>query len=417
LVETYFAAPHVLDRMRSGPTAPYLDALAAELQSQDYSRRSIRRQLHNADSFGQWLTEQNLSVSEITDEAVSRYVGGMHRSNRAGYAKGYRAHNARGLPRLLNLLRGPGVTPPATQLVASVDPCLQGFERYLERVRGVAPATRTGYLRETRGFLQHVFQEADPNWSRIGPEHVASYITMRAGHLSITCRRDPITPLRAFLRYMTSEGLLSASLECAIPPIRQWKHATLPTALSPDDLAKVLAVSHERTVKGLRSRAILLLLARLGLRAGEVRRICLEDIDWRQGNLLIRAGKNHRERILPLPEDVGEALIDYLQHGRPAHKGRAIFLTLDPPYRPLVSSAPISILARQAIESAGVRTARTGAHVFRHTVATHMVCGGATFKSVSDVLGHQTLGVTGIYAKLDLSSLAKVALPWPGGAE
>lgn len=417
MVETYFAAPHVLDRMRSGPTAPYLDALAAELQSQDYSRRSIRRQLHNADSFGQWLTEQNLSVSEITDEAVSRYVGGMHRSNRAGYAKGYRAHNARGLPRLLNLLRGSGVTPPATQLVATVDPCLLGFERYLDRVRGVAPTTRSGYLRETRGFLQHVFQEADPNWSRIGPEHVASYITMRAGQLTITCRRDPITPLRAFLRYMTSEGLLSASLECAIPPIRQWKHATLPAALSPEDLAKVLAEPHERTVKGLRNRAILLLLARLGLRAGEVRRICLEDIDWRQGNLLIRAGKNHRERILPLPEDVGEALIDYLQHGRPAHKGRAIFLTLDPPYRPLVSSAPISILARQAIESAGVRTARTGAHVFRHTVATHMVCGGATFKSVSDVLGHQTLGVTGIYAKLDLSSLAKVALPWPGGAE
>lgn len=257
MIETYFAAPHVLDRMRSGPAAPYLDALATELQLQDYSRRSIRRQLHNADSFGQWLTEQNLSVSEITDEAVGRYVGGMHRSTRAGYAKGYRAHNARGLPRLLNLLRKSGVTPPATQLVATVDPCLLGFERYLERVRGVAPTTRGGYLRETRGFLQHVFHEADPNWSRIGPEHVASYITMRAGQLTITCRRDPITPLRAFLRYMTSEGLLSASLECAIPPIRQWKHATLPAALSPEDLAKVLAEPHERTVKGLRNRAIL----------------------------------------------------------------------------------------------------------------------------------------------------------------
>jgi hypothetical protein len=139
LIETYFAAPHVLDRMRSGPAAPYLDALVTELQSQDYSRRSIRRQLHNADSFGQWLTEQNLSVSEITDEAVSRYVGGMHRSTRAGYAKGYRAHNARGLPRLLNLLRGSGVTPPATQLVATVDPCLLGFERYLDRKVAATP--------------------------------------------------------------------------------------------------------------------------------------------------------------------------------------------------------------------------------------------------------------------------------------
>lgn len=417
MVETYFAAPHVLDRMRSGPAAPYLDALATELQSQDYSRKSIRRQLHNADSFGWWLTEQNLSVAEITDEMVGRYVSGMHRSARAGCAKGYRAHNARGLPRLLHLLRASGETPPANQLAATGNPCLQDFERYLERVRGVAPSTRTGYLREARGFLQHVFQEADPDWSQIGPEHVASYITMRAGQLSITCRRDPITPLRAFLLYMTGEGLLSANLECAIPRIRQWKHAALPAALSPEDLVKVLAAPHERTVKGLRNRAILLLLARLGLRAGEVRRICLDDIDWRQGNLLIRAGKNHRERILPLPEDVGEALVDYLQQGRPSHTGRTIFLTLDPPYRPLVSSAPISMLARQAIESAGVHTARPGAHVFRHTVATHMVCRGATFKSVSDVLGHRTLGVTGVYAKLDLPALAQVALPWPGGAE
>lgn len=415
MVETYFTALHVRDRMRSGPAAPYLDALATELQLQDYSCKSIRRQLHNADSFGWWLAEQNLSVSDITDEVVGRYVSGMHRSTRAGSAQGYRAHNARGLPRLLNLLRGSGVTPPASQFVATGDLCLQDFEQYLERVRGVAPSTRTGYLREARGFLQHVFQKADPNWSQIGPGHVASYITMRAGQLSITCRRDPITSLRAFLRYMTGKGLLSVGLEYAIPPIRQWKHAALPAALSTEDLARVLAAPHERTVKGLRNRAILLLLARLGLRAGEVRRICLEDVDWRQGNLLIRAGKNRRERILPLPEDVGEALINYLQHGRPSHKERTIFLTLDLPFGPLVSSSPISMLARQAIESAGVQTARTGAHVFRHTLATHMVCGGATFKSVSDVLGHQTLGVTGIYAKLDLSSLVKVALPWPGG--
>ena len=179
--------------------------------------------------------------------------------------------------------------------------------------------------------------------------------------------------------------------------------------LSSEELAKVLEVPCERTANGLRNRAVVLLLARLGLRAGEVRRIGLDDVDWRQGNLLIRAGKNHHERILPLAEDVGEALIEYLRHGRPRYKGRTVCLTVDPPYRPLVSSAPISILARQAVERAGVQTTRPGAHVFRHTVATHMVCGGASFKSVSDVLGHRTLAVTGVYAKLDLASLAKIA--------
>ncbi|HXP85534.1 MAG TPA: tyrosine-type recombinase/integrase [Bryobacteraceae bacterium] len=417
MIETYFAAPHVLDRMRAGPMAPYLGPLAAELQSQDYSRKSIRRQLRNADSFGWWLTEQNLTAAEITDDLVGRYIGDLHRSARAGYSKGYRPHNARGLPRLLDLLRGSSVLPPVVAPAPRGTGPLQEFDRYLERVRGAARATRIGYLREVRGFVKHVFGDSDPHWTEIGPEHVASYITLRAAKLPITCRRDPITPMRSFLRYMTGEGLLSAHLEYAIPPIRQFKHASLPAALSPEELGKVLAVPCERTVKGLRDRAIILLLARLGLRAGEVLRLHLEDVEWRQAKLLVRAGKNHRERVLPLPEDVGEALTNYLKDGRPSADRRAMFLNLCYPHRPLGSSVTIWAIATQALRQAGVSTTRPGAHVFRHTVATHMVCGGATFKSVSDVLGHQTLGVTGIYAKLDLASLAKVALPWPGGAQ
>lgn len=417
MVESYFTAPWVLDRMRSGPLAPYLDALAAELQVLDHSRRGIRRQLCNVSSFGRWLFEQRLSVASITDEVIGRYVELMHRSVRAGYQKGYPPHNARGLPRLLALLRRSGILPaviPATKPGADR---LREFDRYLERVRGAARSTRIGYLRETCSFLKHVFHGGEPDWSQVRPDHVASYITMRAGELPITCRRDPITPLRAFLRYMTGEGLLAGHLVYAIPPIRQWKHAALPVALSPSELGKVLTLAHEGTAKGLRNRAILLLLARLGLRAGEVLRLCLEDIDWRQGKLLVRAGKNHRERILPLPEDAGAALAAYLKDGRPASSQRAVFLNLCPPYRPLHSSQTIWVVATQALRDAGVSTSRPGAHVFRHTVATHMVCGGATFKSVSDVLGHQTLGVTGIYAKLDLPALAKVALPWPGGAQ
>ena len=417
MIETYFAAPHVLDRMRSGLMAPYLCPLATELQAQDYSRKSIRRQLRNADSFGCWLTEQGLRPADITDDLLGRYIGDLHRSARAGYSRGYRPHNARGLPRLLDLLRGSGVLPPAVAPVQPDADPLQEFDRYLERVLGAARATRTGYLREVRGFVKHVLGDSDPHWTEVGPEHVASYITLRAAKLPITCRRNPITPMRSFLRYMTGEGLLSAHLEYAIPPIRQWKHASLPAALSPEELGKVLAVPCECTAKSLRNRAIILLLARLGLRAAEVLRLHLEDVEWRQAKLLVRAGKNHRERILPLPEDVGEALTSYLKEGRPSTDRRAMFLNLRYPHRPLGSSVTIWAIATQALRQAGVSTPRPGAHVFRHTVATHMVCGGATFKSVSDVLGHQTLGVTGIYAKLELASLAKVALPWPGGAQ
>jgi site-specific recombinase XerD len=272
-------------------------------------------------------------------------------------------------------------------------------------------------LREARHFIKHVFGDSDPHWTEIGPEHVASYITLRAAQMSVSCRRNPLTPMRAFLRYMTGVGLLSAHLEFAIPPVRQWKQAALPAALSPDELGKVLAVPCERTVKSLRNRAILLLLARLGLRAGEVLRLHLEDVDWRRAKLLVRAGKNHHERVLPLPEDVGQALISYLKNGRPSADRRAMFLNLCYPYRSIGSSQTVGKIALQALRQAGVSTTHPGAHIFRRTVATHMVCGGATFKSVADVLGHRTLSVIGIYAKLDLASLAKVALPWPGGAQ
>jgi site-specific recombinase XerD len=416
-MERFFTAPKVLNRMRSGPMAPYLGAMATELQSQDYSRKSIRRQLRNADSFGWWLTKRNLAAGEITDDLLGRYIGGLHRSVRTGYSKGYCPHNGRGLPRLLDLLRGAGVLPPVVALAQPGPDQLQEFDRYLECVRGAARTTRIVYLREACRFIRHVFGNSDPHWTEIGPEHVASYITLRAAQLSTSCRRKPLTPMRAFLRYMTGEGLLSAHLEFAIPPIRQWQQAALPTALSPDELGKVLAVPCEGTVKSLRNRAIILLLARLGLRAGEVLRLHLEDIDWRQAKLLVRAGKNHRERALPLPEDVGQALTAYLKDGRPSANQRAIFLNLCYPFRSIGDSHTIWRIAKQALRQAGVSATHPGAHIFRRTVATHMVCGGATFKSVSDVLGHQTLGVIGIYAKLDLASLAKVALPWPGGAQ
>ena len=415
MLESYFTAPRVLNRMRSGLMAPYLDTLVAGLEAQEYSRKSIRRQLRNADSFGSWLDHQKLPLAAITGEIVSRYINGLHRSARAGYAMGYTPHNARGLARLLDLLQISGVLLAARPPGIVPDSRLCDFDQYMERVRGAAPGTRSIYLHEARSFLAHVFPAGDTDWSRVRPEHVVSYVTTRAAQLSATCRRHFVTPLRAFLRYLAGQGMLPASLEHAIPRFRQWRHAVLPAVLSAEELERVLAVSWGRTVQGLRNRAILLLLAHLGLRAGEVVRLCLEDIDWRQGQLLVRAGKNHRERVLPLLNGPGEALAAYLKDGRPASPLRAVFLNLCPPYRALRSPQVVRAVATRALRDAGVSASRPGAHLFRRTVATQMVCRGAAFKSISDVLGHHTLGVTGIYAKLDLVSLAKVALPWPGG--
>src|SRR5262249_16661233 len=172
-----------------------------------------------------------------------------------------------------------------------------------------------------------------------------------------------------------------------------------------------------QTVSGRRNYAMLLLLSRLGLRAKEVARLQLNDIDWINGSLLVHSSKTHNQRLLPLPQDVGEALLSYLRNGRPQTTDREVFLTTLPPYRPLKNSCLISVHVKRLMARAGINRQRSGAHLLRHTAATQMVNSGATFKDVADVLGHQQLQTTGIYAKLNLAALSEVALPWPGGAQ
>jgi len=218
------------------------------------------------------------------------------------------------------------------------------------------------------------------------------------------------------LRFLVSEGQVTKGLEAAVPMPRQWALASLPHHLSKEQVSQVLAVCRNTKPNELRNTAVVLLLARLGLRAGEVASLCLEDIHWAEGRLLIRAGKSHRERTLPLGEQIGQALVEYLQHRRPCALHRHVFLQCHAPYGPLTNVA-ISHIARRALQRTGITVTHPGAHAFRHTVATEMVRGGASFPQVADVLGHESLQTTAIYAKLDLDSLSQLALPWPGGEQ
>jgi len=190
--------------------------------------------------------------------------------------------------------------------------------------------------------------------------------------------------------------------------------ASLPHHLNKEQVSHALSVCRKTKPNELRNMAVLLLLARLGLRAGEVASLCLEDIHWAEGRLLIRAGKTHRERTLPLGEQIGQALVEYLRHRRPRSQHRCVFLQCHAPYVPLTNVA-ISHIARRALQRAGITVPHPGAHVFRHTVATEMVRRGASFPQVADVLGHESLQTTALYAKLDLDSLSQLTLPWPGG--
>jgi integrase/recombinase XerD len=210
-------------------------------------------------------------------------------------------------------------------------------------------------------------------------------------------------------------GEIRPGLEAAVPTLRQWTHATLPQRLTAEQVEQVLATCIGNAPHHLRNGVILLLLARLGLRAHEVVTLRLDDIDWRQGQLRLQPGKTHHERLLPLSQEVGHALAQYLQHGRPTSASRIVFVHFRAPFRPFSGPSAISRLAKCAMERAGLpNMPRMGAHTFRHSAASQMVNCGASFKDVADVLGHRSLQTTGIYAKLDLGALSLVALPWMG---
>jgi site-specific recombinase XerD len=249
----------------------------------------------------------------------------------------------------------------------------------------------------------------------------APQITAFIQHEAITKhgggRKLPSTAVRSFLRFLVFSGEITPGLEAAAPTPRQWTHDVIPQRLTAEEVEQALALYSGEAPTDLRNRAILMLLSRLGCRAHEVVSLCLEDINWHEGRIIIRSKKTYHHRALPLSQDVGGALADYLRWGRPTTTSRVIFLHCRAPFRPFSDSAAISRIAARALVRTGVTGhARLGAHVFRHTAASEMINHGASFKEVADILGHQSLQTTGIYAKLDLVSLSEVALPWIGDA-
>jgi integrase/recombinase XerD len=304
-----------------------------------------------------------------------------------------------------------------SQSTTDVQRLLSSYEEYLSRLLGLADETRRRYLPFAERFLKWQFAVETLDWNRLDGDSVASFVRREGARLNNNGHRAPLTAIRSLLRFLVFEGLIAPGLENAVPRWRRYRHASLPVHLSDHQVTLTLNTCSGDTPIGLRDRAILLLLSRLAVRAKEVISLRLEDIDWVEGTLTIRSKKSLRERSLPLTQDVGEALAKYLREGRPVSPSRFVFLQHNSPHQPFVTSGAISYIAKQAFTRAGIKLPRMGAHAFRHTAATRMICRGASFKEIADILGHKSIDTTGIYAKLDMAGLASVVLPWPGGAK
>ncbi len=410
-MERFYKDRHTLARMREGSLGAYADAFAQQLSDEGYARASGRYALRVVTDLGCWLSRSGIIVPQLTSEHLESYLGcrSTRRHRRLG--------DAAILRRLLALLIEKGIVaqdPPCESTPA--ERLAEEFRLYLERERGLAPATILGYLEFARRFLAQCTADGELRLDGLEAADVVHFVQREAVRLHCPKRAKLMTTaVRSFLQFARYQDLIRIDLRSSVPTVANWSMASLPKALSSDEVECLLSHCDRDTAIGRRHWAILLLLARLGLRAGEVVSLVFEDLDWDAGEISIRASGTRTDR-LPIPQDVGAALAEYLQHSRPACSSRRVFIRMRAPRRGLASSVAISTIVRRALDHAGLNPAHKGAHLLRHSVATQMLRQGASLTEIGEVLRHRNPQTTMIYAKVDLDLLRPLALPWPGGA-
>jgi site-specific recombinase XerD len=357
-----------------------------------------------------WLAERDLEAGDLTTLAARQFSAERRAAERTRLA------SARALCPLLDYLRESGVVPPvvAAAPATASEVLLERYVSYLRVRRGLSASTVRNYLGVAREFLSWRGATAgDPKLEGLDAETVSEFVLGEVRRSSVGSAKCTVTRLRALLRFLHLEGEIEHALADAVPSVASWRLASLVKALDARSVARLLASCDRRTRVGRRDFAILTLLSRLGLRAGEVAALRLADVDWRAGELLVR-GKGSRLETLPLPADVGETLAAWLARGRPRCEAPFLFTRVRAPHGGL-SAGAVSQVVRRACQRAGLPVV-VGAHRLRHTAATEMLRAGAGLTEVGQVLRHRSRDVTSIYAKVDRLALAAVVQPWPGVA-
>lgn len=387
-----------------GPLAPHAPGFWRELLERRYSGLYVRNLLYVAARFSRWLEGRSIALGEVTDELVAAFL--THERSH-GWAL-WRPTRVR---LLLGYLRGSGLVPTARPRVATspTDRFLREYAQYLARERALSAATIRDYTDVAREFI--TARRDGLRWDRLRPVHVTAFVLRESRRWSVGYCKYHVTALRSLLRYLHQGGRVRCDLAGCVPAVAGWRLAWLPKALEPAQVTRLLLVSDKGSPQGLRDAAIVRLLLRLGLRAGDVAALTLDDLDWRAGVLAVR-GKGRRESRLPVPRDVGRALAAYLQHGRPETDSRQLFVRSRAPYRRLSSQGVVRAVS-QLLRRTGVP--RGGAHLLRHTAATQLLRRGASLPEIGHVLRHRHVDTTAIYAKVDFAALRALARPWPRG--
>jgi site-specific recombinase XerC len=398
---------YVRKHLQGNPFALHLAPFATWLGASGYAVGTVQWKLVLLAAFGRWLRKTGRAVTHLDEQCADAFLK---------QKQCLHGGEVRTLQQFLDHLRKCGVIPERN-LVRDRSPLagvLNRYETYLRSEQGLATATVLNYQTDVRKFLVERFREGPFLFRELRASDISNFILKHGHGMGVRTAQLMTTALRSFLRYLFQRGELQADLTASVPTVADWRLSTVPKYLAPEEVERLLKACSRRTPIGRRDYAILLLLARLGLRSGEVIALRLDDLNWRAGEILVR-GKGLFHDRLPLPREVGEALTTYLRRDRPACPTRWVFVRMRAPHRELGGPSTMTTIVRRALVRADLHPVLKGPHLLRHSLATSLLRAGATMGEIGEVLRHRFPHSTEVYAKVDFKSLRSLAHPWPIG--
>jgi site-specific recombinase XerD len=406
----FFEHPRAIERFHNGSLGEQMDGYAEHLFEEGYARQYGRNKLWLLRELSRWLDRQGLEPTDLNEKRLADFARERSRRQRP-----LRGGNRATLAHFLDYLRKAGAAPtPIPRLPRDAKSRLErAFVEYLAQERGVCQATIDNYLQEVRRFLAHQCARSALSPSRITAKDLNAFVLRRAREVRAKRAKLTVSALRSLCRFLRFRGDLKRDLAGAVLTVPNWRLTSLPKSLMPSEVRHLLRQCDQRTATGQRNFTILLILARLGLRAKEILLMTLDDINWEAGEFIVR-GKGSRAERMPLPRDVGQAIATYLRCWRPPCATRHLFVRLKAPTQGLKGQTSVGSIVKRAVARAGLHPPTRGAHLLRFTLATNLLRRGGSLQEVGELLRHRHPDTTALYAKVDLNMLRTVAPPWPG---
>jgi len=410
MLSEFFKSRARIQGFRDGPAGSLLESFAQTLSEAGYATFTARKHLRAAEQFIYWTHRHGMSVCKLNEQSLAGFDRHLSRCHcqHSGHTK--RLSVVHGARLFLTYLRDAGVITLSSVEQPVHDPALlSAFCQWMHRQRGSGDRILSTYSIHIRELLRRLGEEP----SRFDARKLRAFVLEKSRSCGEATVKQCATALRMFLCFLIAEGQCAVGLDAAIPTVAHWRLASLPRYLPPDDVERLIASCDRASAVGRRDRAILLLLARLGLRAGDIVHLRLSEIDWKGASIQV-CGKGRRHTRLPLSQEVGRAIVAYLKKGRPRTNADTLFIRSLAPFCALGSSCAVSKIVDKTFRRTGVvRPSRGAAHLLRHSLATSLLRQGTSLEDIAAILRHRSIETTQIYAKVDIPSLRQIAQPWP----